>query len=266
MTGESELLLGRKHDTHRSSDPRLRAYLDLARINTREAPAAPHWETVLCPDGQRPEKDRDDLGNAGQRGNCVFAAAAHQINMIGQQKGRPDLKVTADQCIATYDKYTQGIDLGFVIRDMLQIWHDDGLWGTRLLAAAMVDKASADEVALGVWLGCGLIGGYSLPANFQWQLTHNRLWSVPRGGWDRGQEPSTSRGHATYTLGNSPGGDVVNTWGEVIGQTWDFRLETCAELWLVLVDAWVEGGTAPNGFAREDLIADFRARGGILIG
>jgi hypothetical protein len=259
------MLLGKKHDVHRPSDLRLRAYLDLARISTSEAPAAPNWESVLCLNGELPKKDRDDLGNANQRGNCVLATPAHMVNLIRQLKGILIPPVTAAECVAVYDELTGGIDEGFVIRDMLQIWHDRGLYGTKLLAAAMVDRCSSEEVSLATWLGGGLIGGYSLPANWQEQITRDRYWSVPRGGWEHGQGPDSKRGHCTFSLGTSPGGDTVNTWGEVIGQTWEWRQATCSELWLVLTDLWVEGGEAPNGFAREDLISDFRARGGILI-
>jgi len=259
----NKLCLGRIHDTHRNTDLRFADYIDRVKlIESSQAPAAPNWEAVPTPSGSRPTKDRDPLGNT-DNGDCVFAGPAHMVNLQAKLVGRPDICVTEEQALAEYYKRTGGPDVGYVIRDMIQIGKDEGLYGVHFLGAAMVDKNDPVEVALACWCGGGLIGGYDLPANWREQLDNGALWTRPAGGWAPGQGPSTNSGHCTFMPGTAPGGDQVNSWGILVGQEAEWRQDCCSELWLLLTDLWVTGGFAPNGFSAADLIADIRARGGI---
>ena len=142
-------------------------------------------------------------------------------------------------------------------------WLKEGLFGTKLDAYCAVDKSNPDEVALAVWLGCGMIGGYDLPLESQGQVDEQgrQLWYVPEGGWAAGKGPGSWGGHAMYGRGTSPGMDDYNSWGEDTAATEGWRYECCSELYLPLVREWNLGnGRAPNGFSYEDLLSDVRAR------
>jgi hypothetical protein len=248
---------------------RFARYADKAKlIAATEAPAAPNWESVFLESGTRPKRDRDPLGN-NRAGCCVFSAPAHDINLIRQFGGAHVPEVTAEMVLAEYakrtgwDPVTGANDNGYYIRVMLEIWRTEGLFGTKLLAYCAVDWNDPDEVRLALWLGGGLIGGYDLPLASQDQqdVSGRQLWYVPEGGWKAGHGPGTWGGHALYKFGTSPGGDQDNSWGESTISTPGWRKDCCSELWLPIVDIWVAGAKAPNGFALDDLLADVRARG-----
>jgi hypothetical protein len=264
--------LGRHPDRHTLKDLRLKNYLNRSLIGTElggpygvlvpaTAPAAPNWSAFPLEDGRMPADDYDPLSN-DVLGSCVFAAPGHMVNMIGQHAGLRTV-VTADMVKSTYLTATGGIDGGYYIRAMLDQWLQEGLYGTQLEAYCAVDKNDPDEVAIALWLGCGLIGGYDLPLASQGQTDEfgRQLWDVPKGGWPTGRGPSTWGGHCIYVRGTSPGMDDMNSWGEDTEATTAWRRDCCSELYLPLVKEWRLGtGRAPNGFAYEDLLADVRVR------
>ena len=255
--------LGRHFDTHKASDLCFAKYIDKAvLIGTLQAPAALNWKAFPTVTGLLPEPDTDPLAN-DTLGCCVFAAPGHMINMIAKQLGITNLVVTADMVRAEYLKRTGGSDTGYYVRSMLDIWKSEGLYGTKIDGYCMVNKNSADEVALATWLGGGLIGGYNLPLASQGQVDSKgrQLWDVPVGGWPAGQGPSSWGGHCMDVQGTSPGMDEVNSWGESVEYTAAWRQDCCSELYLPLVKNWQgTDGRAPNGFAYQDLLADITAR------
>ena len=265
--------LGRHPDRHTLKDLRLKDYLDRSLIGTAagsvegvyvpaSAPVAGNWAAFPLDDGRMPKDDNDPMYN-DVYGDCVFAAPGHMVNMIGQHTGS-NLIVTAEMVKSAYLTATGGMDSGYYIRSMLDQWLLDGLYGTKLEAYCAVDKNDPDEVAIALWLGCGLIGGYDLPLASQGQTDEygRQLWDVPNGGWPAGKGPGSWGGHCMYQRGTSPGMDDYNSWGEADTEgTIAWRLDCCSELYLPMVREWRLGtGRAPNGFAWDDLLADVRAR------
>lgn len=170
--------------------------------------------------------------------------------------------------IAAYSKYagynptTGENDDGFIVREMLGIWQRDGLFGTKAIAYALVG-ADLEEKAIASWLGCGLIGGYSLPISAQRQVDDQgrQLWYLPPGGFPKSEGPGSWGGHCIWMDAPSPQLDGGNSWGQQVYWTQGWDRACCDERWLVLVDGWIDGvGRAPNGFAYEDLLADVKAR------
>jgi len=190
------------------------------------------------------------------------------VHMIGQQTEDSSLAPTADDVLSEYarrsgyDRETGANDNGFVIRDMLKIWQREGMFGTKLLAYALV-SGNPDEIAIASWLGCGTIGGYSLPLASQSQVDAigRQLWYVPPRGFPSGQGPGTWGGHCIWEDAPSPSLDGGNSWGQQVYWTPEWAKACCDERWICIVDAWkMATGRAPNGFAWDDLMADVRAR------
>ena len=257
--------LGKRPHVPDSRDLRLAKYVDKAvLIDSLAAPLDPDWSAFPTPGEKLPAPDTDPLYN-NVAGCCPWSMVGHGVNMIGKQVGRSDLVVTADMVKAAYvaadgyDPVTGANDNGGVLRDVFKSWQQSGLFNTKALAYALVDKTSSDEVALGVWLGGGLYGGYQLPLASQNQVDDQGrpYWSVPQGGFPPNQGPGTWGGHAVYSHGQRNG----DTWGEGVVWTPDWDNACCDELWIVVVDAWQLGtGRTPAGFAWADFLADVRAR------
>lgn len=271
----SQFKLGRRPFVEKQSDLHLGKYLAASayetaakRIEAIKTPATSDWTRMPGLTGIAPAPDTDPLGNENA-GCCVFAAPAHMIRMIGQVAYWMGLAPTRDDVIAEYarrsgyDPHTGSGDNGFVIRSMLGIWQREGLFGTKAVAYARVDPTDWEETAIANWLGCGLIGGYSLPlvSQDQTDATGKQFWHVPAGGFPSGQGPGSWGGHAIWSHSDSLTVMAGNSWGERVAWNREWMAACCDELWIVFVDAWrMNTGRAPNGFAWEDLMADVRAR------
>jgi hypothetical protein len=257
-------LLGRKPKAHDGRDLKLARYIDKQRMAEEIeslSPAASSWLRMRTPDGGLPVPDTDVLGN-DVLGNCVFAAPGHMINLMGQLVGDPSLLVDRSAASRAYLDATGGVDEGFVIREMLKIWQQAGLYGTKILAYCHVDE-DPDEIAIASWLGGGTIVGLSLPLTAQGQVDAQgrALWDVPGEGWTLSNGPGTWGGHAVYSQVTSPQLEGGNSWGEQIAWTGDFRRSCVDERWLVLVDRFHDAfNRSPNGFSLGDLLADVQAR------
>jgi hypothetical protein len=256
----SKLALGRLPFFPKAKDLRLAAYLDPeygAKIAAQEAPAALNWRKVATPAGDLPAPDTDPLGN-DSIGDCVYAAPAHFAMLIGQLTGRP-IQITRGQVVDAYARAT-----GF---NPATGSGDNGAYirGTQLDAFVCVDPNDADEVALALFLGGGLIGGYDLPLASRDQVDEqgNPEWCVPPGGWPEGQGPGTWGGHAVAEHADRL--LQLNTWGLNAHATTGWRTTCCGELWMPLLKGWRLGnGRAPNGFAYDDLLSDARSRGAVV--
>jgi hypothetical protein len=260
--------LGKLPFAPKAKDLKLSSYVaDKGRlIESAQVPAASNWSAMPAWTGAPQTPDADPLGN-DRAGDCVFAGPGHMVRMIGQLTGKALSPTSADVLEAYsrytgYDPATGENDNGFRVREMLGIWQREGLFGTKAVAYALVGN-DPDEKAIASWLGCGLIGGYSLPLSAQTQVdaTGRQLWYVPVGGFPSGQGPGSWGGHCIWSDAPSPSLDGGNSWGEQTYWTQEWDRACCDERWVVLVDAWVDAiGRAPNGFAIEDLLADVRAR------
>ena len=258
---DKQRFLGRLPFVADHRDLKLAKYIDQAKlIEAAQVPGALDWGVFPAPDGTSPAADTDPLYN-NKAGCCVFSAPGHMVKLVGQLTGAPTTVTAQMVCDAYaaatgYDPATGANDNGANIRDMLNLWRQQGLYGTTIAAYCAVDWNNADEVAIATWLCGGLIGGYNLPKSIWAQ---NPDWYVP--------DPLTPDdeqiigGHCVFWQGTSPGMDNGKSWGEDTSATPAWRRRYCEELWAPLLGLWVmRSGRAPNGFAWGDLLADVQAR------
>ena len=251
----------------KSADLLLSSYIDKPRLLEHflggECPGASSWTAFPCPDGAAPKPDTDPLGN-DVAGCCVFAAPGHYAKLIGQLVGCPTpvtsgMVLTEYADASGYDPTTGSGDNGFVIRDMMDLWRQHGLYGVALDAYCKVDHKDQSETALALWLAGGLIGGYALPLESKSQVDEqgNPDWFMPAAGWPDGRGPGTWGGHCILRTGESPYGRDGNSWGLPAHMTKSWHDECCDELWMPVCSLWaLRNGRTPSGFAYADLLND----------
>lgn len=252
----------------KASDLLMAKYLDKsALINSGQVPEAPSMYFLPQPDGALPMWDGDDLGNK-TIGLCVFAGLAHLFMLAGKLSGQP-CTITKDQVVALYaqltgyDPVTGANDNGYNIRDLLAYAQTTGAWGRKVLAYTLVNAQDPVELAIATWLGCGTLGGFSLPLTAEGQTAPDgrQLWDVPQGGFTAANGPGTWGGHCIHCYSTSTDRDGGNSWGERSFWTRAWQQACQDEAWLILPDNWAPStGLAPDGFALADLLADVAAR------
>jgi hypothetical protein len=236
---------------------------DAGRILDSPAiPAALDWAAMPRPDGIVPVYDTDPLGNV-ELGDCVFAAAGHLARRVGQLVGDAALAgITAEMVKREYLDATNGQDVGYSIRGMLERWRTRGLFGFRIDAHAAVEWRDPVQRQIAVAIGCGTIDGYALPLCSQGQTDElgRQLWDVPLGGWPEGKGPATWGNHCIWQHAEGGYLSTGDSWGERTTQTQAWKWGCCFESRIVLLPQWGMSGRAPNGFAYADMLSDARAR------
>jgi hypothetical protein len=213
-----------------------------------------------------PTPDTDALGNH-IAGDCYFAMVGHLVRMVGQQIGDPTLGPTEAEVLAEYsrrtgyDPVTGANDVGFNMQAGMDIWSTEGFFRTKAVAWAYVGKSRAERTVAN-WLGCGTCGGFSLPitAKKQTDPVGRQLWYLPPGELTNNDAPASWGRHAIYGKSASPQLCDGTSWGQKVVWTWEWDDKYCDERILVITDAWLRTGRAPNGFALQDLLSDARAR------
>jgi hypothetical protein len=209
--------------------------------------------------------DNDSLGC------CVISGAYH---IVGVETGNAGTLFTATdaQIIADYSAiggYVPGdpsTDGGCDEVTAQNFWMANGFAdGTKLLGWLAVDATNTLEVQQACYLFENLYFGIELPD----------AWITPFPSangfvWDAGP-PNPNNGHCIMGLGYSDAGVLIDSWGMIGTITWAALAALCVpaaggslSVWIT-PDQLAKGQTkAPNGFAWDDLIADFGAMGGTL--
>jgi hypothetical protein len=240
----------------------LKRYIDKDRlIGSSQVPMALNWAKFPTPSGNLPVPDTDPLGN-NQYQCCVFSGAAHLVRLVGQLTGNPRLAPTAEDVKNAYFAATLGLDVGFSIRTLIGIWMTKGLFGTKALAATLVDN-SPEERAIAAWLGCGTLCGFRLPPSYTKQDDGEGrpFWRIPVGGFPPDGTPGKAGLHCIYEHSPAPTTDGGISWGEHVTWTSEWGYQCEDERWLIILDAWpTVTNVAPNGFDLQQLLSDVRAR------
>lgn len=194
-------------------------------------------------------------------GDCTCAAAAHMLEVWGQQvDGTPKL-VTDQDVLAFYERqgYVPGdaaTDQGACETNVLETWRSSGLAGDTLYAYAEVDVSQHDQVRAAARLFGGLYIGILLPIVAQsqsvWDAVPGPLQEIEPDGWG---------GHAVNVVGYDAAGLTIVTWGAVKRMTWGFWDAYVDEAYACLPSDYdrLAGRALANGFneaqLREDLLA-----------
>lgn len=207
------------------------------------------------------------LGN-DVAGDCGPAAILRILKQILAAVGI-DYEPTVDDAftiytaITGYDPATGANDTGVNLLDVLHYMKTTGINGHTIAGYANVSihNFGLQHIALGLF--GNLYEGWALPQALQ-NENYPTTWAVNGRGpaWGVG----SLGGHATSRTYSDRVQKITETatWNENVTVESSFRSRFQDELHVIFSNEWIESsGNAPNGFAKDKLIADMRLVGQI---
>lgn len=201
------------------------------------------------------------LGN-DDYGDCVFAGAGHEHMVWGMEQGK-NITFSADSVLKAYSEVTgfnpkdpntdQGTDMSVAAAYRRKTGIPDASGARHQVAAYLaLTPGNWDQMLAAAWL-FGAVGiGIQFPSSAMDQFNANKNWSVVRGA-------SIEGGHYIPVVAKHSTLQIV-TWGREIGMTEGFYKKYCDEAIVYLsADTLNPAGSSPEGFNRDQLIADLAA-------
>jgi hypothetical protein len=193
-------------------------------------------------------------------GCCTVAAQAHIIQLWGAASGFNDIAPAdadvdvAYRAISGYDG-TPDTDRGAVMVDALNRWRKFGLGGHKIYSYVKLDAGDRAQIMAAINLFGAVYLGAQLPMAIRgrpvWtapgnQAMHHAEWRV--GSWG---------GHTMASHGYSSSGIFLATWAETVHASWQWLMDYCDEMYVVLGPEWAdENRPSPGGFTLDALRAD----------
>ncbi len=180
-------------------------------------------------------------------GDCAFAGAAHLVMATAVETHQTIPAFTSDEVAEAYLRFTNGVDSGACLADVLAVWRQLGLWGARIDGYAPTPLQDLWDATYA--FGACYIG-VAMPQSAMDQHERGESWTVV---------PSSPivGGHCVVLVSRTTSGGEVITWGERQGVT-DAWLETYVEeAWSVVTPEQGRG----NGYDcdHQALIAELEA-------
>ncbi len=155
-------------------------------------------------------------------GDCTFAAAFHASTVWNGMVG---VKHIATDCSDEYLKFTGGQDNGCNELDVLNLWHNSGIAGSKILGFVEVDPKNHDHIKQAIKLFGLVYLGFQVPDNCMQQFEAGQTWT---GG------NLLNEGHAIIAAEYDP--DTLNnlTWGATQKGTWGWNDECVDECYAIV--------------------------------
>ncbi len=211
-----------------------------------------------------------DVFQNDQLGDCVIAGGYHiaatETGNAGDLFHASSAQIIADySAIGGFDPNNpQATDNGADLQTALNYWSTNGFAnGTKLLGYLAVDATNQQEVMAACFLFENLYHAFELPDAWisPFPSANGFTWDVAT--------PDPNNGHCVASVGYTPSGVTIDTWGLFGTVTWGALAQlgvtsSGGELWVMLSpDQLAKGASkAPNGVAWADLINDFDQMGG----
>jgi len=192
------------------------------------------------------------------KGDCVVAAAGHDIQIFSANAGAP---VTPDsaELIALYDQMSPNDD-GLVMLDFLKYWRKNPISGVQLGAFAAVDWKNETELQQVMNIFDGVYVGVMLPLTAKTQ----EIWSAAAWGNNPDAAPGSWGGHcvpfAKYFTDLPVHFYTCVTWGMEQMATFRWILEYVDEMYALIAPDMFNpaSGKAPAGVDMTAMEADLR--------
>ena len=177
-------------------------------------------------------------GNATY-GDCVMAATAHLLAAWDREVSENIPIPDGDQVVETYFELTGGGDTGLNEAQVLQWWHQQGLFGGSIAAYAPVDLKDITAIQQAIAFCGGALFGIGCPQSAQEDFAAGRPWTY---------DPSSPilGGHAIAPLGYDATYVYCATWGGIAPVTYPFLSALLDECWAIIPQAFVDAGKSPT--------------------
>lgn len=204
------------------------------------------------------------LGN-DRVGDCVFAGAAHETMILGQEGGHKpaftDESVLSDYSAVTgYVEGDESTDRGTEVRQAMKYRKATGVedaHGRRhhIGAYLQIRPKDIDQIVQATYV-FGVVGiGIEFPESAMNQFDQGLPWSVVEGSQIDG-------GHYVPIVGRKDGNLLCVTWGRVQPLTPEFLGTYCDEAWVfVSASALGPDGQTPEGLDKALLLSALKSLG-----
>jgi len=182
-------------------------------------------------------------------GDCTIAGVDHLMAAWNVEVGVSDTRPSDADIQTTYFQLTGGQDSGLSEADVLQTWHQKGLFGNEIAGYAPIQPTDIVGLHQAVAFYGGAYLGIACPASAQQQFANNQPWTyVPHAKIDGG--------HCIVAVGYDAGAVYCATWGAVAQVTYPFLAHYLEETWAILSDEMVKAKGDALGINLAELQAD----------
>ena len=172
-------------------------------------------------------------------GDCTVAGVAHAIMAWNKEVDEHDEVPTDAQVESTYFALTGGADSGCVEADVLQTWHNDGLFGHKIAGFAPVRTSDVTGIHQAVAFYGAAYLGVALPESSQQQFAAGEEWTVVPGSPIEG-------GHCVLIVGYNQSSVQIVTWGQIVNVSYPWLSKYLTECWAIIPNQFVEAGKGPS--------------------
>ncbi len=220
---------------------KLARYLDRTALPT--PPASVSWSHAV---------DKFPMDGNDRYGDCGFAGVHHQIQTLRSNDKQPPLKISEQDVVKAYLKFTGNKDVGVVLLDVLKAWKTKGIFSGKIAAFASVNMQDLNEVRTAIYLFGSIYAGVELPAAWQganrWSMPSNLRGSNAPGSWG---------GHCVTLPDYDATGFKAVTWGGLMPLDAAALRTYFSEGYVMISPDWLgSDNIAPNGFKGDVLQQD----------
>lgn len=247
MADHSSMKLGRKAI---KTDSRTLALGDYLKPSLPPPPPAKDWTCGIVNWGVMMN---DKLGD------CTIAGCAHAIQVWSACLGK-ETTVGDNTVLSFYEKWDgynpadPTTDNGGIELDVLNNWRKEAIDGHDLFAFTAPKFSNLVQIRQAISLFGGVYIGLALPVTAQnqdvWDVVSNGGANAKKGSWG---------GHCVFVPKYDEHTFTCITWGGLKTMTVAFWKKYCDESYALLGEDWLSEKGSPEGFAKDQLLADLAA-------
>ena len=186
-------------------------------------------------------------------GDCTIAGAVHMMQLAYAEVNETFTYPGDQAIIDTYMHLSGGADNGLVMRNVLQAWMQDGLFGTKIAGWAPVNIHNWDHMRAAAYAFGGLYVGIEMPQEAEEQFEAGENWHI-----DENTEGPIG-GHCVTISGINTMGADIQTWGAETAMTKGWWNRFGSEAYVIVPEIFVEAGHGPvNNFSVKQMQADLK--------
>ena len=171
-------------------------------------------------------------------GDCTFAGIVHARMSTSTVLGVVETWPTDQEVVDAYLKYTNGVDSGAVLSDLLHYWSNNDLFGFRITAYTPTDHADLDELKSVIATYGVAYVGVRLPVPAEQQLANNQTWTLT----NRPADNNILGGHCIVLVRYNIDHVIAVTWGRTQTISWSWLQSYMTESWAIVTPEIVTCG------------------------